>query len=164
MNIQDWHNNIQLINTETPHITRKCLLKFNEHVVEVLNLTHLTIQLNNWHDEGLSENHSSIQFGYISTIEPKNKCLFYITIHKTGVGSYDMAKSKLIGVMDMADDLIEQFELKPSIKLDEHLIKLELNHPFDLTQRESIDNIDTQTLDFIQIATPVLKQLGLFDD
>lgn len=163
MNIQDWHNYIQLANTQTPHITRKFVLKFNEHTVEVLNLTHLTIKLNNWFDEGLSENHASIQFGYISSIEPKNKCLFYITIPKTGNGSYDIAKSKLISVMDIADDLIEQFELIPSIKLDEHLIKLELNKCFDLIATNKIETETLDFMDFIQIASPILKKLGLFN-
>lgn len=145
-----------MANTQTPHITRKCVLKFNEHTVEILNLTHLTIKLNNWFDEGLSENHASIQFGYISSIEPKNNGLFYINIPKTGNGSYDIAKSKIISLMDMADDLIEQFELIPSIKL-------EFNQRFDLIATDKIKTETLDIIDFIQIATPILKKLGLFD-
>ena len=68
MNIQyskkSWFNNIQVANVQS-YIARRCFIKFNEHSFVLLHLTHLTIKLNNWFDEGTSENHSTIQFGYI---------------------------------------------------------------------------------------------------
>ena len=111
--------------------------------------------MNNWFDEGSSENHSSIQFGYISDSELDNKNLFYLTIPKNGTagGSYDLLKSNIHKVLDMADEMMKQFQLQISVQSD--LISL---HIMQNTGYNAV-----RIFDFIQIATPVLKQLGLFD-
>lgn len=158
MNIQyskkSWFNNIQVANVQS-YIDRRCFIKFNEHSFVLLNLTHLTIKLNNWFDEGTSENHSTIQFGYISETNPtcqNIKQLFNLPIPKSGTGSYDVLKSNLNKVLDIADKIMKQFQLKLSVKSDEQLITLEIDQNIRITE-----------IDFIKVATPVLKQLGLFD-
>ena len=159
MNIQyskkSWFNNIQVANVQS-YIARRCFIKFNEHSFVLLNLTHLTIKLNNWFDEGASENHSTIQFGYISEANPHIKQLFFLPIPKSGHGTanYDSLKSNLNNVLDIADKIMKQFQLKLSVKSDEQLITLEI----DQSEAARITEID-----FIKVATPVLKQLGLFN-
>ena len=49
---------------------------------------------------------------------------------------------------------MKQFQLKLSIKSDEQLITLEI----DQSEAARITEID-----FIKVATPILKQLGLFE-
>jgi hypothetical protein len=158
MNIQyskkSWFNNIQVANVQS-YIDRRCFIKFNEHSFVLLNLTHLTIKLNNWFDEGTSENHSTIQFGYISETNPNCqniKQLFTLPIPKSGTGSYDVLKSNLNKVLDISDKIMKQFHLKLSVKSDEQLITLEIDQNIRITE-----------IDFIKVATPVLKQLGLFN-
>ena len=150
----NWPNNIKLIHTRPP-VKIKSVIQFNQEKVEVVNLRCLTIKLNNWFDEGHSENHSSIQFGYISDSELDNKYLFYLTIPKNGTasGSYDALKSNIHKVLDMADEIMEQFQLQTFVQSD--IITLHIVQNFD-------DNT-VRIFDFIQIATPILKQLGLFD-
>lgn len=117
----------------------------------------MTIKLNNWFDEGSSVNHSTIQFGYVSETNPacqNIKQLFYIPIPKSGTGSYDALKSNFNNVLDIADKIMKQFQLKLSVKSDEQLITLEID------QSEAVRITE---IDFIKVATPILKQLGLFE-
>ena len=160
MNIQyskkSWFNNIQVANVQS-YMARRCFIKFNEHSFVLLNLTHLTIKLNNWFDEGASENHSTIQFGYISETNPNCqniKQLFNLPIPKSGTGSYDVLKSNLNNVLDISDKIMKQFQLKLSVQSDEQLITLEI----DQSEAARITEID-----FIKVATPILKQLVLFE-
>lgn len=158
MNIQyakkSWFNNIQVANVQS-YIAQRCFIKFNEHSFVLLHLKHLTIKLNNWFDEGTSENHSTIQFGYTSETNPtchNIKQLFNLPIPKSGTGSYDVLKSNLNKALDIADKIMKQFQLKLSVKSDEQLITLEIDQNIHITE-----------IDFIKVATPVLKQLGLFE-
>ena len=163
MNMQysenSWFNNINIQSANIGvSMVRKYFINFNENSFVLLNLTHLIIKLNNWFDEGSSENHSSIQFGYITDSNPANsnmKQLFYIPIPKSGSNSsYDVLKSNLNNVLDISDEIMKQFQLKLSVKSNEQLITLEIN------QSESARIIE---FDFIKVATPILKQLGFFD-
>lgn len=78
--------------------------------------------------------------------------MFNLPIPKSGTGSYDVLKSNLNNVLDIADKIMKQFQLKLSVKSDEQLITLEINQNIRITE-----------IDFIKVATPVLKQLGLFE-
>ena len=80
------------------------------------------------------------------------KQLFYIPIPKSGTGSYDALKSNFNNVLDIADKIMKQFQLKLSVKSDEQLITLEIDQNVRITE-----------IDFIKVATPILKQLGFFD-
>lgn len=150
----NWSNHIKLIHTRPP-VKNKSIIQFNQEKVEVVNLRCLTIKLNNWFDEGSSENHSSIQFGYLSDLELDSKYLFYLTIPKNGsaCGSYDALKSNIHNVLDIADEMMEQFQLQTSVQSDIITLRIVQNS----------DDNTVRIFDFIQIATPILKQLGLFD-
>ena len=154
LSARNWSNHIKLMHTRTP-VKIKSIIQFNQEKVEVVNLRCLTIKLNNWFDEGTSENHSSIQFGYISDSELDNKNLFYLTIPKNGTacGSYDLLKSNIHKVLDIADEMIEQFQLQTSVQSDIITLRIIQNS----------DDNTVRSFDFIQIATPILKQIGLFD-
>ena len=152
----DWSNHIKLMHTRPP-VKIKSVIRFNQETVEVFNLKSLTIRLHNWFDEGTSENHSSIQFGYVSDSESNEQRLFYLSIPKTGttIGSYDLLTSNIQQILNISDYLLEKFNLTPSIQSGNHLIILDI-----------VTNSDDHTVrifDFIQIATPILTQLGLFD-